>query len=189
MVPFPHRALPFHDANLSCRSAAGRPPWSSAMSEHPIRFRVNGSELERTVPSHQLLREFLRDDLDLTGTKSACDDGMCGACAVLLDGVPVKSCLMLAVEADGMAVTTVEGLADADTLHPVQAALDEHFAVQCGFCTPGFATTITGLLADSPAPTEDELRHALAGNICRCTGYVRIIDAAMDAAERMRAAS
>jgi carbon-monoxide dehydrogenase small subunit len=103
--------------------------------------------------------------------------------------VPVKSCLVLAVEADGHRLTTVEGLAEGETLHPVQAALDEHFAVQCGFCTPGFAITIAGILADSPAPTADELRHALAGNICRCTGYVRIIDAAMDAAERMRAAS
>jgi aerobic-type carbon monoxide dehydrogenase small subunit (CoxS/CutS family) len=156
------------------------------VSEHPIRLRVNGSELERTVPSHQLLREFLRDDLDLTGTKSACDDGMCGACAVLLDGVPVKSCLVLAVEAEARAVVSVEGLADGETLHPVQAALAEHFAVQCGFCTPGFATTLAGYLTDTPAPTADELRAALAGNICRCTGYVRIVDAGMDAAERLR---
>lgn len=158
------------------------------MSDRHTRFAVNGAELDRPIASHQLLREFLRDELDLTGTKAACDDGMCGACAVLLDGVPVKSCLMLAVEAEGHTVTTVEGLADAETLHPVQAALDEHFAVQCGFCTPGFATTIAGYLAETPAPSEEELRAALAGNICRCTGYVRIIDAAMDAAGRLRSA-
>jgi carbon-monoxide dehydrogenase small subunit len=156
------------------------------MSEHSIRLRVNGTELERTVPGHLLLREFLRDDLDLTGTKSACDDGMCGACAVLLDGVPVKSCLVLAVEADQRSIVSVEGLADGESLHPVQAALAEHFAVQCGFCTPGFATTLAGYLAETPEPSADELRGALAGNICRCTGYVRIIDAGMDAAERLR---
>jgi carbon-monoxide dehydrogenase small subunit len=155
------------------------------LSERDVRLQLNRESIERTVPSHRLLREFLRDDLGLTGTKAACDDGMCGACAVLLDGVPVKSCLVLAVEVDGHALTTVEGLADGESLHPVQAALDERFAVQCGFCTPGFATTIAGVIADSPSLTADEWRHALAGNICRCTGYVRIIDAAVDAAGRL----
>src|SRR6478609_9479923 len=115
MVPFPHRALRFHDATSIARERAERAA-EGQLSEREVRLELNGVPIERTVPTHRLLREFLRDDLGLTGTKAACDDGMCGACAVLLDGVPVKSCLMLAVEADGMAVTTVEGLADADTL-------------------------------------------------------------------------
>jgi carbon-monoxide dehydrogenase small subunit len=123
----------------------------------------------------------VRDDLGLTGTKGACDDGMCGSCSVHVDGEVVKSCLMLAVEADGGDVVTVEGMGSPERLHSVQAALADQFAVQCGYCTPGFVMTIAALLEDDPDRPEDELRHELAGNICRCTGYVRIVRAALAA--------
>jgi carbon-monoxide dehydrogenase small subunit len=138
----------------------------------------------RTVPEQRLEVDMLRDDLGLTGTKSACDDGMCGACTILLDGRPVKSCLLLAVQTHGRRVTTIEGLADDGELHPVQAALSDRFAIQCGFCTPGLALTLAAFLDDVEGPSEDDVRLALAGNICRCTGYVRIVDAAMDVARR-----
>jgi aerobic carbon-monoxide dehydrogenase small subunit len=156
------------------------------MRERSVAVTVNGRDRRVTIPDHRLLREFVREDLALTGTKAACDDGMCGACAVHLDGRVVKSCLVLAVEADGRSITTVEGMADGDALHPIQAALAENFGVQCGFCTPGFVMTIAALLEETPAPEVEELRHELAGNICRCTGYVRIVQAALDAADRMR---
>ena len=135
------------------------------------------------MPSNRLLRDFIRDDLGLTGTKSACDDGMCGACSVHLDGKVVKSCLVLAAEVDGREVTTVEGIGSAEGLHPVQQALAENFAAQCGFCTPGFVMTITAMLADDPHPGVEDVRHGLTGNICRCTGYVRIVRAVLDAAQ------
>jgi carbon-monoxide dehydrogenase small subunit len=151
-----------------------------------VRVMLNGAVTSDTIPVERLLRDWIRDDRGLTGTKGACDDGMCGSCAVLLDGIPVKSCLVLAVRVHGRAVTTIEGLADGERLHPVQAALADRFAIQCGYCTPGFALTIAGYLSDHPAPSADELREALAGNICRCTGYVRIIDAALEAAQRLQ---
>jgi carbon-monoxide dehydrogenase small subunit len=148
------------------------------VSEHPIRLRVNGSELERTVPSHQLLREFLRDDLDLTGTKSACDDGMCGACAVLLDGVPVKSCLVLAVEADGGDVLTVEGLSpEPGRLSALQSAFLEKGAVQCGFCIPGQLVAGDEVLRAHEHPTRAQIEEGIAGNLCRCGCYYQIIEA------------
>jgi carbon-monoxide dehydrogenase small subunit len=151
-----------------------------------IEFVLNGRSAVADIPAHRVLRDLIRDDLGLTGTKGACDDGMCGSCSVLLDGRPVKSCLVLGVQVDGRSLTTIEGLATGDELHPVQAALADRFAIQCGYCTPGFALTIAGYLAEHPDPTLDEVREALAGNICRCTGYVRIVDAAIEAARRMR---
>jgi carbon-monoxide dehydrogenase small subunit len=151
-----------------------------------IEFVLNGSPETADVAVHRVLRDVIRDDLGLTGTKGACDDGMCGSCTVLLDDHPVKSCLMLAVQLDGHTLMTIEGLARSGELHPVQAALADRFAVQCGYCTPGFALTIAGYLVDHPDPTMEEMRQSLAGNICRCTGYVRIVDAAMDAARRLR---
>jgi carbon-monoxide dehydrogenase small subunit len=149
---------------------------------------VNGTTHELALPVERLAVELLREDLGLTGTKVGCDDGMCGACTILVDRRPVKSCLMLGVHLDGRDVTTIEGLADGATLHPVQQALHERFAVQCGFCTPGIVLTIVALLEDDPDPDVEAIRTGLAGNICRCTGYVRIVDAARSAAARMREA-
>jgi aerobic-type carbon monoxide dehydrogenase small subunit (CoxS/CutS family) len=148
-----------------------------------VGIAVNGRVEPRSIPVHRLLREFLREDLGLTGTKAACDDGMCGACTVLVGDDAVKSCLVLAVEMDGEQVTTVEGLGTPQALHPIQRALADHFAVQCGFCTPGFVMTIEALLRAGFVGTAGEMGEALAGNICRCTGYVRIVEAAMAAVE------
>jgi len=147
------------------------------MADTALDLMVNGEAVRRPVPAHRLLREFLRDDLGLTGTKIACEDGMCGACSVLVDGAVVKSCLVLAAEADGCAVTTVEGVATADGLSVVQQSMIDHFGFQCGFCTPGFVMTMTALLASGRRFGPDAVREALVGNICRCTGYTSIVEA------------
>jgi carbon-monoxide dehydrogenase small subunit len=147
------------------------------MTSLPVAVTVNGSLVRAEVPADRTLLRFLRDDLGLTGTKEGCGEGECGACTVLLDGAPVCSCLTLAVQADGRAVTTIEGLADATgKLHPVQQAFIDAGAIQCGFCTPGMILTATALLGDGVADAA-EARAALAGNLCRCTGYAKIIDA------------
>src|SRR5262249_26910861 len=133
---------------------------------------VNGARCTREVETRLLLCDFLRHDLDLTGTRVGCEQGACGACTVLLDGLPVRSCLMLAVQADGRAIRTVEGLGAPDgTLHPLQAAFRDTHALQCGYCTAGILMTLAAFLADHPAPAEGEVRQALSGNLCRCTGY------------------
>jgi carbon-monoxide dehydrogenase small subunit len=144
---------------------------------------VNGTRYDVTVPSRRLLSDCLRHDLELTGTHVGCEHGVCGACTVLLDGVPVRSCLMLAAGAEGSAVTTVEGLAEPGALHPVQQAFRECHGLQCGFCTPGFLTTIAAYLRQHPDPTEADAREAIAGNLCRCTGYQNIVRAVLRAAE------
>ncbi|MBM4398497.1 MAG: (2Fe-2S)-binding protein [Deltaproteobacteria bacterium] len=151
-----------------------------------ITIDVNGRSETCEVPPSRTLLQLLRDDLDLTGAKEGCNEGECGACMVLLDGRPVNSCLVLAVEADGRAVTTVEGLSRDGRLHPVQQAFLKLQAVQCGYCTPGMVVTVAGLLAQNPDPTEEEVRAALAGNLCRCTGYRQILDAVAEAAAAMR---
>ena len=139
---------------------------------------VNGIQYERDVEPRLLLSDFLRQDLGLTGTHVGCEHGVCGACTILLDGEPVRSCLMLAVQADGAQVTTVEGLApSADGLHPLQAAFREAHGLQCGFCTPGILMTMVAFLRDHPTPDEAEIRDALGGHLCRCTGYQNIVDA------------
>ncbi|MDX6326003.1 MAG: aerobic carbon-monoxide dehydrogenase small subunit [Nocardioidaceae bacterium] len=151
---------------------------------HDIRLTVNGVLHEVVVPARRLLSDALRHDLRLTGTHVGCEHGVCGACTVLLDGKPVRSCLMLAVSAEDYEITTVEGLAEADgTLGPVQQAFKECHGLQCGFCTPGFLTTITAGLRDNPSPTRDEAREMIGGNLCRCTGYQNIIAAVLRAAE------
>ena len=153
-----------------------------------IRLTVNGTLHAVSVPARRLLSDCLRHDLRLTGTHVGCEHGVCGACTVLLDGVPVRSCLMLAVSADGSAITTVEGLAAADgTLSAVQRAFKESHGLQCGFCTPGFLTMITAALADNPDPTPEEAREMVGGNLCRCTGYQNIVTAVLRAAELTRA--
>jgi carbon-monoxide dehydrogenase small subunit len=148
---------------------------------------VNGRGVEADVEPRRLLADFLREDVHLYGTHLGCEHGVCGACTVLVDGEPVRSCLMLAVQADGGEVTTVEALADDDGLHPLQEAFHEHHALQCGFCTPGFLLTSLYLLRERPdLEDEHEIRAALSGNLCRCTGYQNIVDAVRDVAGRMR---
>jgi carbon-monoxide dehydrogenase small subunit len=157
------------------------------MPETPISFTLNGRPVACTVPDHRLFRDFLREEMRLTGTKGACQDGMCGSCSVLVDSQVVKSCLLLAAEIDGRSVTTIEGLANGSgELHPVQQAFIDNFAFQCGFCTPGFIMTICAIIRENPDLTIEEAREALIGNICRCTGYTKILEAAVDAAGRIR---
>jgi aerobic carbon-monoxide dehydrogenase small subunit len=151
-----------------------------------VRLRVNGEPHERVVEVRKTLADFLRDDLALTGTHLGCEHGVCGACTVLLHGEPVRSCLLLAVQADGTDVTTVEGLADGDELHPLQQAFWDHHALQCGFCTPGILLTAKAFLEECPQPTDDEIRESLSGNLCRCTGYHFIVEAIRAAAARRR---
>lgn len=155
---------------------------SKAGGRHAIGIRVNGERLELSVEADKTLLDLLREDLDLTGTKRGCDHGECGACTVLLDGQPVNACLVLAVEADGKDVLTIEGLADGSHLHPLQQAFIEAGAVQCGYCTPGMILTAKALLDENPRPSELEVRRAISGNICRCTGYVKIVEAILQAA-------
>jgi carbon-monoxide dehydrogenase small subunit len=151
---------------------------------HDQRLTVNGVAHDVAVPARRLLSDALRHDLRLTGTHAGCEHGVCGSCTVLLDGRPVRSCLVLAVSATGAAITTVEGLAGPDgTLSPVQQAFKECHGLQCGFCTPGFLTTVTAGLAENPTPTREEAREMVAGNLCRCTGYQGIVAAVLRAAE------
>jgi len=154
---------------------------------HDIALIVNGTAYRGSVESRMLLSDFLRHDLRLAGTHVGCEHGVCGACTVLLDGAPVRSCLMLAVQADGHALVTVEGLAlDPERLHPIQQAMHDHHGLQCGYCTPGILMTMTAFLSENPSPSEDDIREALSGNLCRCTGYQNIVDAMLDAALTMR---
>ena len=146
-----------------------------------IRLNINGKALERDVENRMLLVELLREDLGLTGTHVGCDTSQCGACVVHVDGRGVKSCTMLAVQADGREVTTIEGLSGGGALHPLQQAFVECHGLQCGFCTPGMVMAAASLLETNPNPTDDEIRHALEGNICRCTGYVNIVAAVRQA--------
>ena len=156
------------------------------MGEH-ISLTVNGERHELDVEPRRLLVQAIREDLDLTGTHVGCDTSQCGACTIHVEGMAVKSCTMLAVQADGMRVTTIEGMADGESLHPLQTAFWEKHGLQCGFCTPGMIMVTADLLARNPSPDEDEIRHALEGNICRCTGYHNIVKAVQWAAEKMAA--
>ena len=155
----------------------------------PITVTVNGEEKSAEVEPRLLLVHFLREKLRLTGTHIGCDTTHCGACTVLVDGTPVKSCTMLAVQADGQQVTTVEGLMTGGALHPIQAAFKEEHGLQCGFCTPGMMLTSVALLKENQDPTDDDIRWALSGNICRCTGYMNIVKAVKSAGAQMRASA
>jgi carbon-monoxide dehydrogenase small subunit len=153
-----------------------------------VRITINGLLREVAVPANRTLLDLLREDLDLTGTKHGCGEGDCGACTVLLDGEPVNACLVLAAEAEGREVTTIEGLADGSLLHPVQQAFVDSGAVQCGYCTPGMVLVAAALVARNPSPTESDVRHAISGNFCRCTGYQKIVEAVLTASARVREA-
>jgi carbon-monoxide dehydrogenase small subunit len=158
------------------------------MNERAIRVTVNGRAYERTVEVRKTLADFLRDDLDLTGTHLGCEHGVCGACTVIVDGDAVRSCLLFAAQMHGHEIQTVEGLAQGDALNPLQEAFRDHHGLQCGFCTPGFLMTLTCFLRECPDPTEAQVREAISGNLCRCTGYQNIVAAAL-AAARTAAAS
>jgi carbon-monoxide dehydrogenase small subunit len=151
-----------------------------------LHLKVNGNEIDAMVSPNSTLLDFLRDELGLTGTKKGCGEGDCGACTILLDGVPVSSCLMLALQAEGREILTVEGLAEGGRLHPLQKAFVEVGGVQCGFCTPGMLLTAKSLLDSNPEPDEKQIREAIAGNLCRCTGYQKIVEAIAVAAAELR---
>jgi aerobic-type carbon monoxide dehydrogenase small subunit (CoxS/CutS family) len=154
---------------------------------HEITVSVNGVGYTRRVESRLLLSDFLRHDLTLAGTHVGCEHGVCGACTILLDGEPVRSCLMLAVQAKDHEISTIEGLASQNgEYHPLQQAMHDHHGLQCGYCTPGILMTMTAFLKENASPSENEVREALSGNLCRCTGYQNIVDAVLSAAERMR---
>ena len=159
------------------------------MRERTIRVTVNGRTHEKTVEVRKTLADFLREDLELTGTHLGCEHGVCGACTIVVDGAAVRSCLLFAAQMHGRDIQTVESLADGDTLNPLQEAFWEHHGLQCGFCTPGFLMTLTCFLRENPDPSEGEIREAIAGNLCRCTGYKNIVTAARAAADKMAAAS
>ena len=158
------------------------------MSEtRTVKLTVNGKEYSRTVEARMTLADFLRHDLGLTGTHIGCEHGVCGACTVLVDGAAARSCLMLAAQADGADVTTIEGLAVNDAMNPLQEALWESHSFQCGFCTPGFMMQVTELLQENPSPDEAAIRETLSGNLCRCTGYQSIVDGVLAAARKLEA--
>ena len=157
------------------------------MSTIHVAVTVNGAPYERDVEPRRLLVHFLREDLELTGTHVGCDSSTCGACTILVDGVSAKSCTMLAVAVDGRQLTTIEGMEHAGALHPLQQAFWDQHGLQCGFCTPGMIMQASWLLEQNPDPTEDEIRHGIAGNLCRCTGYVNIVKAIQQAAGELRA--
>jgi len=156
------------------------------MKKELANFIVNGKSYEVIIEPNMLLIDVLRDKLGLTGTKYACGTGDCGACTVLVDGKPALSCLTLAVTVKNKNILTIEGLAKGTTLHPIQQAFIDHGAVQCGFCTPGMILSAKALLDENPTPTREDIKVALAGNLCRCTGYIKIVDAVLDAAERIK---
>jgi carbon-monoxide dehydrogenase small subunit len=153
------------------------------MKKAAITLKVNNETYDMVAYPNRTLLEVLRDDLHLTGTKESCGEGVCGSCTVLVDGTPVRSCLTLAVAVQGKEITTIEGLSAGEKLHPVQEAFVNHHAIQCGFCSPGMILTSYALLAENPNPTEKEIRRAISGNVCRCTGYAKIVEAVKSLAE------
>ncbi len=172
-----------HEAN----SARGGNATLSLIDRKEITVRINGNTHVATVDVRTTLVDFIREQVGLTGTHVGCEHGVCGACTILLDRAPVRSCLLFAVQADGAEISTVEALGTPEHLHPIQEAFRDHHGLQCGFCTPGFLMTTVALLHDLPTPSEAEIRSALSGNLCRCTGYQGIVEAVLDAAQRLRA--
>ena len=156
------------------------------LKKYPVRVNVNGDDYDAMVDPRKTLLQFLREDLDLTGTKEGCDEGDCGACSVILNNKVVSSCLVLAVEADNAVIETIEGVKKGDELHPVQQAFVDSGAIQCGFCTPGMVVTTKAMLQEMPNPSTEEIKEYLSGNLCRCTGYVKILDAVENAKEILK---
>jgi carbon-monoxide dehydrogenase small subunit len=156
------------------------------MGRIPVSLNINGRVESLEIPSQRTLLEVIRDDLQLTGTKSGCEDGTCGACTVLLNGAPMRSCLLLAAEVQGQEIITIEGLSDGEKLHPVQEAFVKYGGTQCGFCTPGMILTAKALLDTNLNPNEEEIRKAISGNLCRCTSYTKIVEAIAAAAQRLK---
>jgi carbon-monoxide dehydrogenase small subunit len=156
------------------------------MSRHTITVTINGESRSAEVDARLLLVHFIREDMALTGTHIGCDTSSCGACTVIVDGKAIKSCTMFAVQADGASVETIEGVAEPGGLHPLQQGFWEQHGLQCGYCTPGMIMSAKALLARNPSPSEDEIRHGISGNLCRCTGYVKIVEAIQFAAEKLR---
>ena len=161
-------------------------PETAATEKIAVQIKVNGKPYAREVEPRMLLVEFLREECDLTGTHVGCDTTYCGACTVLMNGLSVKSCTMFAVQADGSEITTVEGLEKDGQLHPIQKAFGDSYGLQCGYCTPGMLMTGYAYLQSNPSPSEDEIRHAISGNLCRCTGYVNIVKAYQYAAQKLQ---
>lgn len=157
------------------------------MSEHEVTLTINGENVTRSVEARTLLVHFIREDLSLTGTHIGCDTTSCGACTILINGKPVKSCTVFAVQADGAELETIESVAAGGELHPLQQGFWEKHGLQCGYCTPGMIMSAKGFLAENPNPTEDEIRHGISGNLCRCTGYNKIVEAIQYAAEKLQA--
>jgi aerobic carbon-monoxide dehydrogenase small subunit len=181
------RPRPTHGARPpQASSARGRNARPSLVDRKEVTLRINGNTHVATVDVRTTLVDFIREQVGLTGTHVGCEHGVCGACTVLLDGAPVRSCLLFAVQADGEQISTVEALGTPEHLHPIQEAFRDHHGLQCGFCTPGFLMTTVALLHDRPTPSEAEIRSALSGNLCRCTGYQGIVEAVLDAAQRLR---
>ena len=168
-------------------AARGRSVTLPLVDRKEITLRINGNTHVATVDVRTTLVDFIREQAGLTGTHVGCEHGVCGSCTILLDRAPVRSCLLFAVQADGAEISTVESLGTPEHLHPVQEAFRDHHGLQCGFCTPGFLMTTMALLHDRPAPSEAEIRSSLSGNLCRCTGYQGIVEAVLDAAQRLRA--
>src|SRR5438105_14686783 len=183
--PTPQRPACPQPAGGLC-SASMRRELERPVDRKVLSLDVNGEQFELLLPVHKTLLEVLREDLGLTGTKHGCELGECGTCTVLVDGKPQLSCLLLPIQLEGRAITTIEGLARGSELHPLQTAFGELGAAQCGYCTPGILQSARSLLEENPRPTRDEIREALAGNLCRCTGYTKILQAVELAADRMR---
>jgi carbon-monoxide dehydrogenase small subunit len=156
------------------------------MRKIPVSLNINGRVENLEIAPHRTLLEVIREDLQLTGTKSGCEDGTCGACTILLNGAPMRSCLLLAAEVQGQEIVTIEGLSDGEKLHPVQEAFVKYGGTQCGFCTPGMILTAKALLDTNLNPNEEEIRKAISGNLCRCTGYTKIVEAIAAAAQRLK---
>lgn len=157
------------------------------MNRIAVSLTINGQEEYLEIAPHKTLLEVIRDDLNLTGTKCGCDDGTCGTCTILLDGAAVRSCLLLAAEAQGHSIVTIEGLSDGEKLHPVQQAFVNYGGVQCGFCIPGMVLTAKALLDNNPSPTEADVRQAISGNLCRCTGYTKIVESVLAVGQKTSA--
>ncbi|HVH31071.1 MAG TPA: (2Fe-2S)-binding protein [bacterium] len=174
-----------HGATPPRASSGGRNATPALVDRKEITLRINGNTHAAAVDVRTTLVDFIREHVGLTGTHVGCGHGVCGACTVLLDGAPVRSCLLFAVQADGEEISTVEALGTPEHLHPIQEAFRDHHGLQCGFCTPGFLMTTVALLHDRPTPSEAEIRSALSGNLCRCTGYQGIVEAVLDAAQRL----